>query len=204
VEPLLRSSLERQLRDRRAELDAGAERVGWKLGVGERERIGPGPVIGYLTSATQLEPGATFAAEGVGALHADAEVALEIGPDGISGFGAALELCDLASPPDNPHEVVAANVFHRAFALGPLDRPPPGAGAQGRLVVNGDVRASAPLARDFDALVTTVGDLLGELGERLQPGDRLITGSVVQVPLEGGDRVVADLGPLGSVELATR
>jgi hypothetical protein len=85
-----------------------------------------------------------FDAAGVAALHADAEVALEVGPDGIAGYGAALELVDLGSPPDNPHD----------------------------------------------------------LGERLEPGDRLITGSVVQVPLGDGDRVIADLGSLGRVELA--
>jgi 2-keto-4-pentenoate hydratase len=99
--------------------------------------------------------------------------------------------------------VVAANVFHRAFALGPLDGSAPASGAEGRLTVNGELRAAAPIDADFDGLVAAVGELLSELGERLEPGDRLITGSVVQVPLAVGDRVIADLGPLGSVELAT-
>jgi 2-keto-4-pentenoate hydratase len=201
VDPLLRSALELQLRDWRATLDSGAERVGWKLGVGERERIGSGPAIGHLTSATRLEPGAVFDAGGVVALHADAEVAVEIGPDGIVGYGAALELVDLGSPPDNPHDVVAANVFHRAFALGPLDRRDLAPEVEGRLIVDGELRDSAPLARDLAGLVGAVAELLEELGERLEPGDRLITGSVVQVPLNGGDRVIADLGPLGRVEL---
>jgi 2-keto-4-pentenoate hydratase len=193
VDPLLRSALELQLHEWRAALDAGAERVGWKLGVGDRERIGSGPVIGHLTSATRLEPGATFSAAGVRSLHADAEVALEIGADGIAGFGAALELCDLGSPPDNPHDVVAANVFHRAFALGPLDRPAPGRGDEGRLIVNGELRASAPIEADLTGLVAAVRELLAKLG------DRLITGSIVQVPVGRGDEVTADLGPLGSV-----
>jgi len=201
VDPLLRSALDLQLRDWRAALQSGAERVGWKLGMGERERIGPGPVIGHLTSATRLEPGAVFDAAAVAALHADVEVALEIGPDGIAGYGAALELCDLASPPDNAHDVVAANVFHRAFALGPVDRAAPGAEVEGRLIVNGELRDSAPVERDLPGLVAAVGQLLGELGERLEPGDRLITGSVVQVALNDGDRVTADLGPLGRVDL---
>jgi hypothetical protein len=94
VDPLLRSALELQLSRRPA-----ARRVGWKLGMGERERIGPGPVIGHLTAATQLEPGETFDAAGVRSLHADAEVTLVIGSDGTAGFGAALELVDLGSPP---------------------------------------------------------------------------------------------------------
>jgi ribosomal protein L4 len=46
VDALLRSALELQLRDRRASLESGAKRVGWRLGMGERERIGSGPAIG--------------------------------------------------------------------------------------------------------------------------------------------------------------
>jgi 2-keto-4-pentenoate hydratase len=195
MDPLLRSALELQLRQR----PARARRVGWKLGMGERERIGGGPVIGHLTSATQLEPGAVFDPAGVRSLHADAEVAIVVGADGIAGYGAALELVDLGSPPDNPHDVVAANVFHRGFALGPVDRPAPPRGASGALVVNGELRDAAPIERDFDGLVVAVGELLAELGEELEPGDRLITGSVVQVPVSPGDEVVADLGPLGRV-----
>ncbi|HEV3397858.1 MAG TPA: hypothetical protein VG693_01040, partial [Actinomycetes bacterium] len=41
----------------------------------------------------------------------------------------------------------------------------------------------------------------GRGGRALQPGDRVITGSVVQVPVHRGDRVVTDLGLLGRVEL---
>jgi 2-keto-4-pentenoate hydratase len=40
------------------------------------------------------------------------------------------------------------------------------------------------------------------MGERLRAGDRVITGSVVQVPVRPGDEVTADLGPLGAPRLA--
>jgi 2-keto-4-pentenoate hydratase len=214
VDPRLVSALSIQLGQWRAMLGAGAERVGWKLGVGDRERIGTGPAIGHLTSATRLEPGAVYRADGVLALHADAEVGLrlrrDVDPDcdgasardAIAGFGAALELVDLAAPPDDPHGVVAANVFHRAFALGPLDRLLPRGGVDGRLVVNGEVRAAAAASQDFADLVRTVARLLGAVGERLQAGDCLIAGSVVQLPLERGDEVIADFGALGRTHLA--
>jgi 2-keto-4-pentenoate hydratase len=39
------------------------------------------------------------------------------------------------------------------------------------------------------------------MGERLAEGDRVITGSIVQVPIQRGDEVAADLGALGSVRL---
>ena len=40
------------------------------------------------------------------------------------------------------------------------------------------------------------------MGERLQPGDRIITGSVVQVPIKIGDQVLAEMGALGKVQLS--
>ena len=210
VDPRLTAALEMQLRQWRALLSAGAQRIGWKLGRGKRESIGQGPVIGHLTSATQLEPGAVFDAQEVAALHADVEVAVmlarDVGPDSdleeardaIGGCGAALELVDLGSPPDDAQSIVAANVFHRAFVLGRLNAPLPTAGAEGRLVLNGEVRSSARASEVYPALVLHVAGLLGEMGERLRAGDCLITGSVVQVPIAPGDHVIADLGALGS------
>jgi 2-keto-4-pentenoate hydratase len=214
VDPRLASALAVQLGHWRTTLSAGAERVGWKLGLGEAERIGQGPVIGHLTSATQLDPGATYRVQGAVALTADAEVGLELGVDvdpdadrsvaraAIGGYGAALELVDLGGPPDHAEGVVAANVFHRAFALGPTDRSWPEDGVEGRLVVNGEVRASAHAAQDHAELVRSVAALLGAVGERLRAGDRVIMGSIVQLPIAAGDEVVAELGALGRVHLA--
>jgi 2-keto-4-pentenoate hydratase len=210
IDPWLRQALERQLESRRAALERGARHIGWKLGVGERERVGDGPVIGYLTTATELAPGAAYRAGGA-QLHADAEIALELARDvlpgataaavrgAIGGFGTALELVDLGGE-ERGAAVVAANVFHRAFALGPLDRSLP-ADVEGRLIVAGRPRAAAPAEADIPALVSAVANLLGAVGEQLRAGDRLITGSVVQVPVAVGEEVTADLGPLGRVRL---
>jgi catechol 2,3-dioxygenase-like lactoylglutathione lyase family enzyme len=63
------------------------------------------------------------------------------------------------------------------------------------------VRAEAASEADLAELVRVVARLLGAMGERLQTGDRIITGSVVQVAVRPGDEVVADLGDLGRVEL---
>ena len=156
-----------------------------------------------------------YRAEGVGALHADVEVGLvlrrDVNPeadwnsarDAIGGYGVALEFVDLASPPDDPASIVAANVFHRAFVLGRLDRGLSLDGEfDGQLIVNGEVRAQGAASRDFAGLVQSVAALLGAMGEDLQAGDRLITGAVVQLPVAPGDEVVADLGPLGSTVAA--
>jgi 2-keto-4-pentenoate hydratase len=42
------------------------------------------------------------------------------------------------------------------------------------------------------------------MGERLQAGDQIITGSVVQVAVAVDDEVAADMGPLGRLDLSIR
>ena len=154
-------------------------------------------MLGYLTSASQLPQGGSYQDTAASLLHADAEIALKIGIDGeVTGFGAALELVDLAGP-DDPERIVAGNVFHRAVVFGPCGGTS-AAGSLCRLLVDGQVRAQAAIPEtDYPRVVDEVVRLLATVGERLQPGDRLITGSIVQVPVTVDDHVVADLGPLG-------
>jgi 2-keto-4-pentenoate hydratase len=198
IDPRLARALERQLAAWRAELDAGAERVGWKLGMGEAERIGRDQVVGHLTSATQLGDGDVFHGNSVD-LRADAELAVVIGSDGeIDGYAAALELVDLGTT-DNPEEIVATNVFHRAFALGPFQASFP-RGGDARLIVNGDMRDAGPIPSVADR-IHAAATTLAAMGERVEPGDCMITGSVVQVRVEAGDHVVGDFGALGAVRL---
>jgi 2-keto-4-pentenoate hydratase len=87
-------------------------------------------------------------------------------------------------------------VLHLAFALGPSSSGPPG---EARLVVNGEVRAQAPAGADHGDTVTALGRILEAAGERLQVGDQIITGSIVQVPLAPGDEVVAEIDGIGRV-----
>ena len=90
------------------------------------------------------------------------------------------------------------------MAFGPLERTALTWPVEGRLVVNGEVRAEDRAAGGYGELVRSVAALLGAMGEGLRAGDRLITGSVVQVPVRAGDDVVADLGELGRVRLSVR
>lgn len=213
IDPRLASALAVQFDDWRKAVRGGATRVGWKLGLGEGERIGPGPVVGHLTSATELQPGSSFRARSAFALKADAEIGLELAADvdadadrdealeAIAGYGAALELVDLGMPGAGPEEVVAANVYHRAFALGPLDLPWPAAGVDASLIINGEPRASGAAVQDIAGLVCSVAALLGSMGELLRAGDRMIMGSIVQISVAPGDDVIAELGTLGRVQL---
>jgi hypothetical protein len=195
LDPRLASAMRRQLASR----PAGATRVGWKYGSGEGERIGREIAVGHLTSATLLDDGSTYRGGG-GDLHADAELAVELGEDSaISRYAAALELVDLAGD-EGPEEVVARNDYHRAVAFGPFreTRPP---GLEGALVVNGARRTAGPAPDDVPERVAAVRRVLEAVGERLHSGDRIITGLIVNGRVGAGDEVVADLGELGRVAL---
>ena len=61
-----------------------------------------------------------------------------------------MELADASS---GAHSIVAANVFHRAFALGPMHGALPPGRVVGRLIVNGEVRASDAFASDLGEAV---------------------------------------------------
>ena len=197
VDPRVVAALRAQLGNR------FGERVGWKLGIGDRERSGAHIAVGHLTSTTRLQLGEAYEPGEGEDLHADAEVAVEIGPDGrIAAYGAALELVDLRSPPDTPEDVVAANVFHRAVAFAPTWGLIPPEGIEARLLVNGEARDTGRSAGDIEAKVAAAARILEAVGEALAPGDLVISGSVVQVPVAPGDRVEADLGELGRVGLS--
>jgi 2-keto-4-pentenoate hydratase len=208
VDPRLTTALNVQLEERDAALADGARRVGWKLGMGDAERIGDGPAVGFLTSATRLQPGDSVRASAYAALYADVEIAVHIARDvdqvddlqhAIKGYGPALELCDLGTNDDPPEAVVATNIFHRAFALGAAVPSLPPA-VEGRLLAGSIVRASAP-AQDLNERLRCAVAILATVGERLRAGDVILTGSIVQEPVAPGDELTADLGALGSVAL---
>jgi 2-keto-4-pentenoate hydratase len=199
--------LREQLESWRAELKGGARRVGWKIGLNVpavQEQLGIGePVIGHLTSATLLEPGARFPAAGTTRLVAEPEVALEIGAEGaIAGYAPAIELADVDRELDDVQAIVATNIFHRGVVLGPSRDELPAEGARAVVTVNGEERAAADATGDFADVVELTARLLGEVGERLHEGDRIIAGSITPpVAVEAGDHVTIDLGGLGGLDV---
>jgi 2-keto-4-pentenoate hydratase/ketosteroid isomerase-like protein len=208
VHPRVAAATRAQLTAWRAALAAGAERVGWKLGLDIPE-IGE-PTVGHLTTATLLEPGAAFRADGAAKLRAETELAIAVlrdvedGADAraaIGGYGVALELVDVERPAGGGLEaIVEANVFHRAVVLGPrTERVPAG---EARLLVDGTVRETAPMAREPAAAVRAVAEVLGAAGERLRAGDVIIAGSLTHVPVGPGQAVAAEIDGLGRVDLA--
>jgi 2-keto-4-pentenoate hydratase len=211
VDPRLVNALLRQHRRRSALLTSGATHVGWKIGGGRRERVGGQVVIGYLTSHSLHRSGDVFK-EWMEEPRAEVEVAVDLGApiepgddatsirSAIVGFRSALEICDIARPRgDDAELIVEENVFHNALALGPAERTEP----QGRasIHVNGVMVGTAPIKRDLVGLLGWAAALLHTLDLHLEPGDVIITGGLVNVPVGPGDHVTAQLDGLEDASL---
>jgi 2-keto-4-pentenoate hydratase len=204
VHPTIAAGLAAQLAARRAALDVGARRVGWKLayGIAEIEAlVGDAPVIGHLTTATLIEPGGTYrGASADRELRVETELAVEVGEGGaIAGLAVALEIVDVGRPPDSAEGLVAANALHRAVAFGLTRRGATAADGPARLLIGGAVREEAPVRGDPAAVVAATARLLEAVGERLAPGDRILAGSSCHVPAAPGDEVQAEIAGLGAV-----
>jgi 2-keto-4-pentenoate hydratase len=181
-------------------LDAGAEPIGWKVGFNVPEiqqKLGiDAPLAGFLTTDSLLEDDWDEYPVVV-----ESEVAVEIGDDG-SSIVALLPALELADPPDldlEIEQILAGNIFHRAVAFGPrVETTEPGSG---RILVNGEEQHSVK-PEGLERMVEAVAARLEAAGERLRPGDRIITG-VLAPPYEAqeGDTVRLALDELGSVEL---
>lgn len=218
IDPRVLSGLERQLAGWRDTIARGNERLGWKIGLNPpevMEKLGiPDPVIGFLTTATRIEPGSTRPVDDLEKPLIEPEVCVRLRrpveggaqPDealaAIQSLGPAIELVDIPSPPDDVEEAVAVNVFHRGVVLGPHREDAAVDGVEAAVRVNGEERQSAPAKVDLAATIGLVADLLDAAGELLEAGDVIICGSLTPpVPVVAGDEVSVDLGVLGQVEL---
>jgi 2-keto-4-pentenoate hydratase len=217
VHPRVLEAHRAQLERRRAVLATGARHVGWKVGLGipgAEELIGRRPVFGHLTSASRLDAEALFSADAMRELQVDCELAVTLGRDvladgdvdavrgSIAGAATALELCDVGRPPDDFDSIVAANVFHRAFVLGP-GRPAREAFApalRGRVWVNGVLRHEAD-AEDTLTRILAIARLLEAVGERLRAGDWVICGAASGGLVMQGDEVEVGIAALGNVRV---
>jgi 2-keto-4-pentenoate hydratase len=217
-DPRVLAGLDRQLDDMRGTIARANDRIGWKIGLNTpqaQESLGiEYSVIGHLTSATLLEPGATAEVGGMQKPLIEPEVAVrlrrpvEAGAEidealaAIESLGAAIELVDIPAPPDSVESAVAGNVFHRGVVLGPQRQDAAVNGVEAVVRVNGEERGRAGAQVDLADTIGLVGDLLGAAGELLEAGDTIICGSLTPpVPVQAGDAVELDLGVLGTVQL---
>ena len=216
MDPRLFAALQEQLRRRDALLRLGAKRVGWKLGMGKRERIGDHIAVGYLTTDTVIDgDGCYYAAPADDrAFYVDTELCVEFGSDvdhdadgqairsAIARCWPALEIVDLAPRASEPHSAVIDNVFHRAVAFGnktiPLACTEPVTS-----YVTGGCDARAPWPDDIPERIAGAAAILAALNERIRAGDRVITGSITQLPFAAGDLLRAQFGSHASVAIHT-
>jgi 2-keto-4-pentenoate hydratase len=194
---------------RRLILAKAAEPVGWKVGFNAaeiQEKLGiDGPLAGFLTTNGLLEDGAEWSLGKEGEVVVESEVAVELGEDARS-IVALLPALELADPPDLDQDVetiLAGNIFHRAVAFGPrVETGSPGAA---RILVNGEEQHAVDAERagaNLEEMVEAVGRRLEAANERLQPGERIITG-ILAPPhkAQPGDTVRLELEKVGGVEL---
>jgi 2-keto-4-pentenoate hydratase len=207
----LDEAYQQQLGHWRASLSSGAHRIGWKIGFNPpavQEKLGlDEPVIGHLTSATLLGADGSHSLAGAENPLAEPEIAIEIGRDhSIAGLAPAIEIVDIPGlpDPDGVGDVVAANVFHRAVAIGSSQEMQDAQGIEANMSINGRVARTADAASvDLEAMVELVARVLESAGERLEAGDRIIAGALAPPPeLSPGDTLSLDLGAIGGLEIS--
>ena len=213
-----------QLARRRERLRAGERPLGWKLGFGApaaAAQLGiDRPLVGWLTDRGLLPEGATVDVGSWTKPMLEPEIAIHVARDlepgasredvaaALRGLSAAIELADLHPPPDDVRAILAGNIYHRHFVLGPVDETRRSAeGIGGRVLRDGEEIASTEdpqaLTGELLEIVRLTGELLEACGERLRAGEVVIAGSVVApVPVAPGERVAVELGPLGRLEVS--
>ena len=213
------SGLEKQFVRRREQLEGGAGRLGWKIGlnappVQEKLRL-PHSLIGYLTDATLLPPGTSHSLAGTTRPVAEPEIAVELRRDveggaetdaalaAIGSLAPAIEIVDFDRPVDDVEAILAGNVFHRAVVLGPRRQDVALSGVEVSAAIDREERERAPANVDLAETIRLVADLLDASGERLRAGDTIIAGSLTTpLPLEPGNALWCDFGPLGALEVS--
>jgi 2-oxo-3-hexenedioate decarboxylase len=221
----LESGLAAQAEALHRRVDAGDELLGWKVGLNAapvQAALGlDGVVVGFVTTASEVEAGAPHSLADASNPGVEPELAVRFGaelPDdaspeqvaaAVDAFAPALELVDLDRPLDDLHAILADNVFHRGLLLGSFDTGRAGADLEGLEVAvrrNGEEAGAVSVADAYADLARTlrfVSIRLRVMGETLRAGQFVIAGSLTPiVPVGPGDEVRADFGPLGGLEIA--
>jgi 2-keto-4-pentenoate hydratase len=199
----IRRGMARQLEQRRRNLEAGEQSLGWKVGFGAPQPMRDlgidRPLIGHLMQSAVVESGARFSLPEFAKVALEPEIAVYLGKGidngadlaaiktAISGLGPAIEIADVTFPPsDGPETILAGNVYQRAVILGEVDERRAGADLAG-LVATVSVNGSGiDVPEDLEAntgpiieVVAMVADTLAAMGESLSAGELIIVGSIV-------------------------
>ena len=205
----LEEAYQRQLHHWRASLDSGAMRIGWKIGLNTpeiQEKLGlERSVVGHLTTATLIGADGSHSLAGAQDPRVEAEIAIVMGAKGeIAGLAPAMEVVDIDPSMSDAGEIVAANVFHRAVAIGSTSEVASAEGVRAELRLGTRPGQTADAgALDLHEIVALVDETLRSAGESLDAGDRIIAGSLTPpAAVTAGDRASVHLGPIGKLEIA--
>ena len=192
---------------RDGDLAAGARPVGWKIGFNTaaiRRHLGlSDPVVGYLVDTGVTPNGATVPVAGWTAPAVEVELAIRVGDDGgVAGLAPALELVDLDLP-SGLESILAANICQRGVVFG---EEVPGVDPWATRVTVTKANAVVAEGRLEEEPATTVAFVrrfLAAHGAALEPGHRIIAGSMVApVAVAPGDELRVEFGPLGELWIA--
>lgn len=213
-----------QLEAMRVRIAAGMPRRGWKVGINVpeiRAKLGlKHSLVGWLDGDKVLRSGAKVPIPSGSLFHVEPELCLRLEESvdagaelataraAVDAVAPALEIVDYAKPAKTLTDIVQHSMFHVACVLGDWRPVPP----HGRIDIAHGVRlrvgsrASEParvdlVPADVGEIVLLVATMLREIGERLLPGDVILSGSFTEraLPLSASQTAVATLGDLGVV-----
>lgn len=193
---------------RDGELAAGARQVGWKIGFNTaaiQQALGISePVVGYLFESGVTADGATVSLVGWGKPAVEVEVAVRVGDDlGVAGLAPALELVDLDVNFADLEGVLAGNICQRGVVFGTEVAGIDPFAVRVAVAKNGRGGDEGALTEDPAVTVDFVRRFLAEHGAALEPGQRIIAGSLLApVAVAPGDALDVRFGPLGALAVA--
>jgi len=201
--------------------DAGAEAIGWKIGVATPASMTAAgidaPLVGHLLASGRVEPGATIDVADWADPRLEPELAVYLGADvpsratpeeasaAITEISLAFELVDVTGSLTDAPAMLRGNVFQRGVVLGeraPV-QPPPAV----TVLIDGEVHSEIadPVAATgtYASLVQHLAAVLGAQGRALRAGQVIITGMLTPpIQLAPGTRCAMRAPGLAAIELA--
>lgn len=228
IQRVIRQAMARQLQCWRDEIKGDNHRLGWKVGFNrqvDQAKFGlPSAMIGYLSSARQIQNGGICHTTAEAKLLAEPEIALRMGADittdttasqalaAVNAVAPAIEIVDTTRTNSNEiSEILATNMFHEAVIIGEplaLCSVPNGQQIRAALFINGEQQRSLEPDRvpdEFGSLIITVANILADQDECLRAGDWIITGAATTpIEIKAGDKLLLRMEPLGEVEVSIK
>lgn len=216
VDPRVEAGLATLARLRADRLASGESHVGWKIGFGSPsglELLGlDAPIIGFLTDTGDRPVGEVVDITGWAGPVVECEVAVWIGStitpgtspaeiaQHVIGFAPAFEYADVDIPPRDVEIILGGNIFHRGYALGPrFDSSIEEVSGLTATVVVDDVvtrvESLTALTGGLADVIARAAELAPRVGREIQPGDVILTGSIMPpAPVRQGSVVEYRLG----------